>query len=98
MDRQFYVCHSRPTGWTHVVLNCIGPNTGEGISVYYDGREVASDTTKAGGPYSAGDGRIVVGRYYTDRDERYSTVQVDELIFFNQALEHNDIAPLYNLP
>ena len=57
---------------------------------------MASDTTKAPSARPPGDGRIVVGRRYTDRDQQYSSVQVDELIFFNKALTTTDIALLYN--
>ena len=47
--------------------NFIGPNDGQGITLYYDGAQVAGDTTKTAVTKSIGDGRIVVGRYYTDR-------------------------------
>ena len=80
------------------MLNYIGPNDGEGIRIYYNGTEAASDTTRDGGSYSAGDGRIVVGRYYTDHDgaEDYASVQIDELIFFNHALNNDNVNALYN--
>ena len=78
-----YESHRRPFQWTHIVLNYIGPNNSEGIRIFYDGVEVASDTTNITTTHSAGDGRIVVGRGYTDNDERYSSVQIDELIFFS---------------
>ena len=97
-DSQFYISHPEQNGWTHVVLNYIGPNNGEGIRIFYDGQEVVSDTDMSEGSYSAVDGRIVVGRYYTSMDERYWSIQIDELIFFNQALQNNDIAALYILP
>ena len=48
------------SGWIHIVVNYIGTNNGQGIILYYNGQEVASDTNKHGGPSSAGDGRIVV--------------------------------------
>ena len=57
---------------------------------------MASDTTKDARSYSAGDGRIVLGRYYTDSDEYYTSAMVDELVFFNQALSNDDINALYN--
>ena len=59
---------SIPSRWTHVVLNYIGPNNGEGIMIFINGLLVKSDTTRAGGSYQAEDGRIVVGRYNTDMD------------------------------
>ena len=46
-DGQFWTTHPTLAGWTHVVLNYIGPNNGEGIRVYYNGTEVYSDTDKS---------------------------------------------------
>ena len=90
------MCHSRPTGWFHVVVNYIGPSNGDGIRSFYNGVEVASDTTRH--PYSlpAGDGRIVVGRFQTEVNDYYGNGQIDELLFFNQALTVKDIEELYN--
>ena len=85
-----------PTGWTHVVLNYFGTGDDEGISGYYDGREVARDTKESTKDYSAGDGRIVVGRLYTNSDEKYASVMVDELMFFNQSLSDVEIEMIYN--
>ena len=81
----------KPSGWTHYVMNYIGPNEGEGSRLHLNGAEVGSDTTKAAASPSAGNGRIVVGRLYTNSDEHYANVQVDELIFFNQTLSPSDI-------
>ena len=78
------------------MLNYIGPNNGQGIRMYHNGEQVASDTGKTGITNSAGDGRIVVGRYYTNADRDYATVQVDELIFFNQSLSVDEIRMLYD--
>ena len=79
------------------MLNYIGPNTGEGIRVYYNGGGVGGDNTKWNRSPSAGDGRIVVGRYYTGRSQRYASVEVDELIFFNRYLSIEEIRMLYNV-
>ena len=81
-----------------MVLNYIGRHNDEGIRIYYNGREVASDTRLAIKSRSAGDGRIVVGRHYTDRNQDYASVQVDELIFFNQALTQQQIDALAAAP
>ena len=83
LDGGFSVKFSKPTGWTHILLNYIGSNDGGGIRVYYDGLEVANDTMKSAWSFSAGDGRVVVGKIYTNRDEGYTSMQIDELIFFN---------------
>ena len=78
-------------------MNYIGPNDGEGIRIFIDGTEVASDTDKNGGPNSAGDGRIVVGRHSTYKDDWYASMQIDELLFFNQALTEREISALATL-
>ena len=79
------------------MLNYIGPNDGEGLRIYYNGMEVTSDTIKSSaGPYSTGDGRIVVGRRLTNLDENYASVQVDELIYFNASLTSDDVQSIYN--
>ena len=58
----FLKYHYAPPGWTHIVMNYIGPNNGEGIRIYYNGVEEASVTAKGEGTYLAGDGRIVLGK------------------------------------
>ena len=80
-------------------MNYMGPNHGQGIGMFIDGAEVASDTIKETGSTPAPlqlDGRIVVGRRYTNRDKDYASVQVDELIYFNQALTDEEIRSIYN--
>ena len=57
---------------------------------------MATDTSKHDVNRSAGGGRIVAGREYTDSDERYASVQVDELIYFNASLTSDDVQSVYN--
>ena len=57
-------------------------------------QKVLSDTTKSPGSSPAGDGRIVVGRWFTDQDKWYTSIQIDELIFFNRFLSSDEIAAL----
>ena len=78
------------------MLNYIRPNNGEGIKVYVNGAEVVSSTTKEGGLYPTGDGRIAVGRVYTDREQGYASVLVDELIYFDAVLTIDDVGSIYN--
>ena len=90
----FQVQHDRPTGWFHLAMVFHGPNEGEGITVYHDGVQVASDTTKwpySFPPYRPGDGTFVIGRFYTDRGEDYSSVEVDELTLWNRNLTQQEI-------
>ena len=90
-----FIVYQSTNGWTHVVLNYIGPNNGEGIAIYCDGEEVASDTIKSVQTIQARDGRVVAGRFQTDEDKSYTSVQVDELIFFNHFLESAEITVLH---
>ena len=95
-DGTFTVYHPKPTGWTDFVLNYIGPNNGEGIKMFYNGAGAGGDSSKSIASLVAGDSRIVVGRHYTNRDSRYASVQVDELVFFNQYLSIEQIRKLQN--
>ena len=86
-----------PSGWTHIVLNYIGSSNGEGIRVLYNGVQVASDTTSWGYIRHAPNGRIVIGRVYTDRNIYYSSVEIDHLVLFNRALNREEIDELHNM-
>ena len=86
-----------PSEWTNIVGNYLGLD--EGIMVYYNGTQLDGDIAKstyAFNPLYAGDGRIVVGQHYTDFNNAYTTVQVDELLFFNSSLTTYQIMSLYN--
>ena len=64
--------------------------------MYYDGQEVESDIEKdPTRSFIFGDGRIVVGRLLTDQDDSYSSVQVDELIYFNASLTSDEVQLIY---
>ena len=85
--------------WTHVVLNYIGPQDGEGFTVYYNGVQTGNDTTKGSlnTAVSSGDGRVFVGKYPTNLDRQYSGVDVDELLFFNEHLSDDDVQAISNM-
>ena len=82
------------SNWTHIVLNFIGPEEGQGIRFYVDGVQAKSSTSKTARIYPPGDGRVVVGRLFSDRDFNYGGVSIDELLFFNQILEEFSIQRL----
>ena len=90
----FAISSLPPSGWTHLVLNYIGPQNGQGIRMFYDGTEVAHDTSLCCTPQQPGNGRILVGKPRIDLDNYYSSVQLDELIFFNRALTMEEIRAL----
>ena len=91
----FQVLGPKPSGWFHVVLNFIGPD--DGIRIYHDGMEVGSDTNIRGNPKHNGDRRIVIGRYFAESAGTYSSIQVDELLFFNQMLIDPQVTMLSQL-
>ena len=63
--------------------------------MFSNGVEVASDTAKETQSYSLGDSRIVVGRWYTDSNEKYAGLHVDELVYFNTVLSTEEVYLLY---
>ena len=95
LDGYFQAAHTRPTGWTHIVLNYIGPSDDEGIRIYYDGAEVANDMTKSVARFNPADGGILVAKR-GDGDSGYTSLELDELIFFNKTLRTADITAMYN--
>ena len=83
--------------WIHAVLNFIGTNDEEVIRIYNNGVQVTNEEIgQTNRTQSTSDGRIVIGRLYTNEDEDsdYASVQVDELLFFNQTLTEPEIAML----
>ena len=87
----------KPTGWTHVVVNYIGQQDGQGMEIYHNGESAGSDHTKSLRTLSAGDGRVVLGRAYTDLDTWYAPVDIDEILFFNRKLSAEDIRDIQNM-
>ena len=87
---------NRPSGWTHVVLNYIGPNDEEGIKIYYNGIQTAYDKIKEVDTYEPGNGQVVLGRQFIDKDSLYTVADVDELLFFNEALSDQNIQYMNN--
>ena len=69
--------------WTHVVCNYLGPYNGEGTRLYINGVQEEEDTEIKQGTFPEGDGRVVLGRRFTDSDEKYASADLDEILFFN---------------
>ena len=88
--------HYLPTEWTHIVMNYLGPNNDEAIRILYNAKEVESYMGTYSRSYSTGDGRVVVGRHHPDRHQQNPSVQLDELLFFNQTLSPADVITLNN--
>ena len=97
LDGSFEIGLNQPSGWTHVVLNYIGPNTGEGIRIYHDGVRTGSIISKDARTFiTSGDGWVLVGRYYNG-GYNYAGVDVDELLFFNKTLSDEEIMGIMNM-
>ena len=86
-----YTHNEAPGEWTHIVVNYIGPGdtTTRGIYVYYNGGLEGDDTSKGSASFTAGNGRVVVGRHLPNEDDEYAGVEVDELLLFNNNLNED---------
>ena len=73
--------------WVHLVLNFIRPR--EGFQVFKDGALVPgqANTANVGTPMAVGNGRLVLGRRDANTDVHYSTVALDEVVFFNTEVD-----------
>ena len=83
--------------WIHLVLNFIGPSGGQGIQAFRDGVLINHYKVGLVDTQTAGEGRVVVGRKFVTSNRDYAHVEVDELIFFNQALLAEGVMELYSM-
>ena len=83
--------------WLHLVLNYIGPDMGQGVEAFRDGTLRQASSGGSVSDETMGTGQVVVGRRYINKNEDYSHAEVDELIFFNQALSITEVGQLYNM-
>ena len=72
-------------------MNYLGPEDEQGIRVYFNETQVRSDSTKQPATYQPGGVRVVVGRFYVNYDDSYGNIDMDELLFFNEALTDKNI-------
>ena len=81
--------------WLHFVLNYIGSDYGQGVRIYFNGGEdVVSLDTKQTASHPSGSGRVVVGRFSTEDD---ASLEVDELLFFNEKLSDQEIMDIKSM-
>ena len=74
------------------MFNFIGSNDEERIIVYNNGEKATSDQSiNMNNNFTHGKGRIAIGRHYSELNEKYVSVQLDELLFFNKALTEAQI-------
>ena len=67
-----------------------------GINIYINGALAGSDNTASDVSHVAASRKTVLGRFYTDLDEKYATIKVDEVTMWNMALTAQDVQDLYN--
>ena len=90
----FTVSVGKSNEWVHGVLNFLGPNDEEGIRIYENGKHVGNHTIITQSSTTESNGRIVIGRAFTEINNYYASVQVDELLFFNRSLTEQEIGML----
>ena len=76
------------------MLNFNGTGTEQAIRIYHDGTEAGRDTGLEGDTQKEGNGQIVIGRRFSELDDKYASLAVDELLFFNEALSEEEIVML----
>ena len=81
--------------WHH--LTCSVPDFGneDSLKVYYDGSHYGTHNEASSRETPTRSSRVIVGRAFTDQDDTYSSVELDELLFFNRALEEHHVQALY---
>ena len=95
LDGKFLASANKYDHWHHVVLSFVkGREDKDEIQIYNNAEKVATDKTKVAGTKSKGNGRIVIGRHFSGSDGKYASVEMDELLFFNQALTEKEITLL----
>ena len=97
-DGHFEFLEPTTSGLVHAVLNFIGPNEGQGIRIYNDGKLIGNDTTKYNGSFAQSNGRIQIGRldtrFLNDLSSTapfFAYVEVDELSIYNRTLTEPEI-------
>ena len=80
------------------MLNFVGPNEGQEIRIYNDGKLIGNDTTKSNGSFARSNGGIQIGRvdfrYINNPNETfpfYASVEVHELSIYNRTLTEPEI-------
>ena len=76
-----------PGGWFHLVLN-YAPGR---LAVYVDAQQTFGDRTRKRQDTAAGDGRVVLGRAYSGVDDFYTSMEVDDVGFYNEWVNPRDI-------
>ena len=79
------------SGWTHIAVNYIGPDNGQGFRLYRDGVLAQIGFVKQAGGYTSANNTMRLGQL---PDNFYGDIVVDELLFFNKVLNETFISQL----
>ena len=95
LEEKVYAVDIEPLNknWHHLAL-VYGNNS---LLIYHNGTLVGSDETgNIITRRESGNGRMVIGRQFTDRDEKYVSMHLDEVMMWNQALNVEEIKYIYS--
>ena len=67
------------------------PNTDTEFRTYVNGELVLNDRKRYYQETTPGDGKLVIGRAYSAVDNYYTSMDVDQVMFFNNALSFINI-------
>ena len=77
-------------------MNYIGPMNGQGLEVFHDGALVQVQLRRLNYDGTPGNGRLVIGKQYVDEDDKYVSMDLDELVFFNRKLTAQEVMKIYD--
>ena len=81
--------------WYHFVCNVPDIGDAERIKLFYDGSHYSTNNEVIARQSPSGSGRVLVGRAHANLDNYFTSVELDELLFFNRALEEQHVQALY---
>ena len=77
-------------------MNYVGPMNDQGLAIFQDGALVAVQPNKGTQESTSGNGSLVLGKRYVDEDDKYVSIDLDELVFFNRKLTAPEVMTIYN--
>ena len=96
--RKELTANNRPSGWFHIALVVEGNRD---MEVYNNKvartESVITNHRTSNDPFIPGSGVTIIGKKYTDRDNSYSSVVVDEVAMWNRALSETEVAQIYDM-
>ena len=83
--------------WHHFASSFTRLSDGEIFNTYCDGTICDDDDDDWSHDVTTGPGNglVVIGKSYTNVAVGFASVELDELLFFNRALEENEVEALY---